>query len=286
MKKILLLAFLINLCSFSFAQKTNSRGEYLVKTATWKSYGQGSFKMDLEYSNTNELIKISKKYIIGNNKVIEYLTLKNENGKYLKYIRYVNGKQNFSVKTLYNFNKNDLITNISWIAPSKNKLMQTFQMFYNDNRELVKMIKKTTENGGQDWNNETVTKINWEGGNIVSDREVNDGDEEYPHIADFVYYPKEEIVNNTNLNFNFLIMYSYCRIYMRDIVMGTEWFGRNTNLILRSTKDDLKRTIYGNLKKHYEYELDGELIKELRFISPIVGKAPYIYGTLTLEYVY
>lgn len=148
------------------------------------------------------------------------------------------------------------------------------------------MIKKTTENGEQDWNSETVTKINWEGGNIVSDREVYDGDERFTRTEYFVYYPKEEIVNNTNLNFNFLIMYSYGRIYMSDIVMGTEWFGRNTNLILRSTESDLKRTTYRDLKKHYEYELDGELIKELRFISPIVGKAPYIYGTLTLEYVY
>ena len=290
MKRILLITMFACVSFAVFAQKVNNRGEYVVKTAIWKSYsGQSSFRMDLEYNSSNELSKVTKRYIIKNNKVTEELTLKNDNGKYLKFIRYVNGKQNFSAKALYNFNENNLISNINWYAPSKNRLVQTFQMSYNENRELVKLIKTTSENMDEGWSNKNMTTINWKNGNIISDKFIYDMDDEFPDEANFVYYPESEVRNNTNLNFNFLIFYSYGRDYMSDIVFGTEWCGKNTNLILKGDKDELDRYkhLQPEFREHYEYEKNGDLITKLRYIAPRVGKEHnYVYGTLTLEYVY
>ena len=289
MKRILLITMFVCVSFAVFAQKVNNRGEYVVKTAIWKSYsGQSSFRMDLEYNSSNELSKVTKRYIIKNNKVTEELTLKNDNGKYLKFIRYVNGKQNFSAKALYNFNKNNLISNINWYAPSKNRLVQTFQMSYNENKELVKLVKTTSENMDEDWSSTTITTINWDNGNIVSDKTIDVG-EEYGGKANFVYYPESEVRNNTNLNFNFLIFYSYGRDYMSDIVFGTEWCGKNTNLILKGDRSSLDRYkhLQPEFREHYEYEKNGDLITKLRYIAPRVGKEHnYVYGTLTLEYVY
>lgn len=289
MKRILLITMFVCVSFVVFAQKMNNRGEYVVKTAIWKSYSsQSSFRMDLEYNSSNELSKVTKRYVIKNNKVTEELTLKNDNGKYLKFIRYVNEKQNFSAICKYNFNEDNLISYINWYAPSKNRLVQTFQMSYNENKELVKLVKTTSENMDEDWSSTTITTINWENGNIVSDKTIDVG-EEYGGKANFVYYPESEVRNNTNMNFNFLIFYSYGRDYMSDIVFGTEWCGKNTNLILKGDEDSLKRYkhLQPEFREHYEYEKNGDLITKLRYIAPRVGeKHNYVYGTLTLEYVY
>lgn len=290
MKRILLIVTVIcisfNLC----AQKINNRGEYMVKTAIWKVYGgYSSFRIDLEYNSSNKLHKITKKYIMGNNKITEIYTLRNDNGKYLKFIRYVNGKQNFSAICKYNFNEDNLISYINWYAPSQNKLVQAFQLFYNENRELVKLTQTTSENMDKDWSSKTVTTINWENGNIISDKVVRNDDNEFPGKANFVYYPESEVINNTNLNLNFLIFYCYGRDYTMDVVFGTEWCGKNTNLILKGDEDSLKRYkhLQPEFREHYEYEKNGDLITKLRYIAPRVGeKHNYVYGTLTLEYVY
>lgn len=271
--------------------KTNSRGEYMVKTATWKTCtGVGSYKLDFEYNNSNELVKMTKRYTIDNSKVTETYTLKNDNGKYLKFVRFVNGKQNFNAKVKYNFNNKNVISNINWFAPNRNKLEQTFQIFYNENNEVIKIISKTSENMDKDWSSEIVTDINWMNGNIISDRVEYSFTEDTNDHADFIYYSKEEIINNTNLNFNFLIMFTYGREYTSDCVMGTEWFGENTKQILKGEKSELNYNyIDPKLRDHYEYEKNGDLITKLKYIAPRVSKkydANRIYGTLTLEYVY
>lgn len=290
MKRILLIVTVICISFSLCAQRINNRGEYMVKTAIWKVYGgYSSFRIDLEYNSSNQLHKITKKYVMGNNKITEIYTLRNDNGKYLKFIRYVNGKQNFSAICKYNFNEDNLISYINWYAPSQNKLVQAFQLFYNENRELVKLTQTTSENMDKDWSSKTVTTINWENGNIISDKVIRNDDNEFPGKANFVYYPESEVINNTNLNLNFLIFYCYGRDYTMDVVFGTEWCGKNTNLILKGDEDSLKR--YKHLKpefrEHYEYEKNGDLITKLRYIAPRVGeKHNYVYGTLTLEYVY
>lgn len=289
MKRILLIVTVICVSFSLFAQKVNNRGEYMVKTAIWKVYGgYSSFRMDLEYNSSNQLHKITKKYIMDNDKVTEIYTLRNENGKYLKFIRYVNGKQNFSAICKYNFNEDNLISYINWYAPSQNKLVQTFQLFYNENRELVKLIQTTSENMDKDWSSKTLTTINWENGNIISDKVIYN-DNEFPGKANFVYYPESEVINNTNLNLNFLIFYCYGRDYTMDVVFGTEWCGKNTNLILKGDEGslELSKRLQPEFYEHYEYEKNGDLITKLRYIAPRVGeKHNYVYGTLTLEYVY
>lgn len=290
MKRILLIVTVICISFSLCAQRINNRGEYMVKTAIWKVYGgYSSFRIDLEYNSSNQLHKITKKYVMGNNKITEIYTLRNDNGKYLKFIRYVNGKQNFSAICKYNFNEDNLISYINWYAPSQNKLVQAFQLFYNENRELVKLTQTTSENMDKDWSSKTVTTINWENGNIISDKVVRNDDNEFPGKANFVYYPESEVINNTNLNLNFLIFYCYGRDYTMDVVFGTEWCGKNTNLILKGDEDGLKRYkhLQPEFREHYEYEKNGDLITKLRYIAPRVGeKHNYVYGTLTLEYVY
>ena len=290
MKRILLIVTVICISFSLCAQRINNRGEYMVKTAIWKVYGgYSSFRIDLEYNSANQLHKITKKYVMSNNKITEIYTLRNDNGKYLNFIRYVNGKQNFSAICKYNFNEDNLISYINWYAPSQNKLVQAFQLFYNENRELVKLTQTTSENMDKDWSSKTVTTINWENGNIISDKVVRNDDNEFPGKANFVYYPESEVINNTNLNLNFLIFYCYGRDYTMDVVFGTEWCGKNTNLILKGDEDSLKRYkhLQPEFREHYEYEKNGDLITKLRYIAPRVGeKHNYVYGTLTLEYVY
>lgn len=290
MKRILLIVTVICISFSLCAQRINNRGEYMVKTAIWKVYGgYSSFRIDLEYNSSNQLHKIIKKYVMGNNKITEIYTLRNDNGKYLKFIRYVNGKQNFSAICKYNLNEDNLISYINWYAPSQNKLVQAFQLFYNENRELVKLTQTTSENMDKDWSSKTVTTINWENGNIISDKVIRNDDNEFPGKANFVYYPESEVINNTNLNLNFLIFYCYGRDYTMDVVFGTEWCGKNTNLILKGDEDSLKRYkhLQPEFREHYEYEKNGDLITKLRYIAPRVGeKHNYVYGTLTLEYVY
>lgn len=63
----------------------------------------------------------------------------------------------------------------------------------------------------EDWSSTTITTINWNNSNIVLDKTIDVG-EEYGGEANFVYYPESEVRNNTNLNFNFLIFYSYGRV--------------------------------------------------------------------------
>ena len=290
MKRILLIVTVICISFSLCAQRINNRGEYMVKTAIWKAYGgYSSFRIDLEYNSSNQLHKITKKYVMGNNKITEIYTLRNDNGKYLKFIRYVNGKQNFSAICKYNFNEDNLISYINWYAPSQNKLVQAFQLFYNENRELVKLTQTTSENMDKDWSSKTVTTINWENGNIISDKVIRNDDNEFPGKANFIYYPESEVINNTNLNLNFLIFYCYGRDYTMDVVFGTEWCGKNTNLILKGDEDSLNRYkhLQPEFREHYEYEKNGDLITKLRYIAPRVGeKHNYVYGTLTLEYVY
>lgn len=139
--KYITLAILSLFCLGIKAQTTNAHGQYMVKTATWKSYGgQSSFKMDLGYYLNGNLKEVTKNYELNGKKYRDTYSISyNSKGeRMLKFIRHVNGKQDFSAKALYNFNENNLISNINWYAPSKNRLVQTFQMSYNENRELVK----------------------------------------------------------------------------------------------------------------------------------------------------
>ena len=69
MKNILITLFLLNINISVFAQRTNAHGQYMVKTATWKSYGgQSSFKMDLGYYLNGNLKEVTKNYELNGKK--------------------------------------------------------------------------------------------------------------------------------------------------------------------------------------------------------------------------
>lgn len=59
--KYITLAILSLFCLGIKAQTTNAHEQYMVKTATWKSYGgQSSFKMDLGYYQNGNLKEVTK----------------------------------------------------------------------------------------------------------------------------------------------------------------------------------------------------------------------------------
>ena len=62
MKKILIIIVLIGVMGDLFAQRINSRGEYMVKSAIVESYGgrDFSYKLDFEYDTSNDLVKVTR----------------------------------------------------------------------------------------------------------------------------------------------------------------------------------------------------------------------------------
>ena len=67
--KYITLAILSLFCLGIKAQTTNAHGQYMVKTATWKSYGgQSSFKMDLGYYLNGNLKEVTKNYELNGKK--------------------------------------------------------------------------------------------------------------------------------------------------------------------------------------------------------------------------
>ena len=62
MQKICIVFLLFGISPFVRAQKVNSRGEYMVKTAIVESYGgrDFSYKLDFEYDGSNDLVKVTR----------------------------------------------------------------------------------------------------------------------------------------------------------------------------------------------------------------------------------
>ena len=97
MKNILITLVLINVSVCVFAQRTNNRGEYMVKSAIVESYGgrDFSYKLDFEYDGSNDLVKVTRSGYHGNNKYVHVYTFRSgkySDEKYIYYIGYKNGK--------------------------------------------------------------------------------------------------------------------------------------------------------------------------------------------------
>ena len=97
MKNILITLVLINVSVCVFAQRTNNRGEYMVKTAIVESYGgrDFSYKLDFEYDGSNDLVKVTRSGYHGNDKYVHVYTFRSgkySDEKYIYYIGYKNGK--------------------------------------------------------------------------------------------------------------------------------------------------------------------------------------------------
>lgn len=298
MKNILITIILISINVCVFAQRMNSRGEYMVKTAIVESYGgrDFSYKLDFEYNDSNDLVKVTRSGYYGNDKYVHVYTLRSgqyDSEKYIYYTGYKNGK-------VFGINKNKPLCQLSKIYYSlggksyNNRFFVVKKDVYdNDNyHETTNYIYldgklQAIHRGTNSIDNNEIVILKWTGahvekGNIISDRLIGSNSNWHD---DFVYYDKSEVINNTNLNINFINMGGVGKTYKDENIGFTEWFGLNTSMALEGSKNDLK---HGEaISAHYEYELDGNLIKKVRYIHPIVGKEHnYIYKTLTLEYVY
>ena len=80
-----------------FAQRINSRGEYMVKSAIVESYGgrDFSYKLDFEYDTSNDLVKVTRSGYHGNDKYVHVYTFRSgkySDEKYIYYTGYKNGK--------------------------------------------------------------------------------------------------------------------------------------------------------------------------------------------------
>lgn len=88
MKNILITIILISINVCVFAQRMNSRGEYMVKTAIVESYGgrDFSYKLDFEYNDSNDLVKVTRSGYYGNDKYVHVYTLRSGQYDSEKYI--------------------------------------------------------------------------------------------------------------------------------------------------------------------------------------------------------
>ena len=97
MQKICIVFLLFGISPFVLAQKVNSRGEYMVKTAIVESYGgrDFSYKLDFEYNDSNDLVKVTRSGYYGNDKYVHVYTFRSgqyASEKYIYYTGYKNGK--------------------------------------------------------------------------------------------------------------------------------------------------------------------------------------------------
>lgn len=97
MQKICIVFLLFGISPFVRAQKVNSRGEYMVKTAIVESYGgrDFSYKLDFEYDISNDLVKVTRSGYHGNDKYVHVYTFRSgkySDEKYIYYTGYKNGK--------------------------------------------------------------------------------------------------------------------------------------------------------------------------------------------------
>lgn len=299
MKKNFLFIFFICLSINTFAQRTNNRGECMVKSAVVESCGgrNFSYKLDFEYDSSNDLVKVTRSGYYENDKYVHVYTLcQEEEYEYEKYIRYIGYKNGKVFKT----NKGKILCRLARIHYSLNgkpynRYFVTNKDAYDDGgyHEMTNYIYddgklQAMHRGTNSTNNNEVVMMTWEvnraiKGRIISDRLIGNSTN---WNDDFVYYSELDVTNNTNLNINFIDMGGVGKTYKDENVGFTEWFGLNTTMALKGAKGDFESGSR-SVKSHYEYELDRGLIKKIRYIHPIAGKEhDYIFKTITLEYFY
>lgn len=114
MKNILVIIILTSVSVCVFAQKTNNKGEYMVKSIHWvnaftqKEVGnKGDKWYHFKYNDDGNLIEVRKEYYQNfKNKTVEIFTL--SNNRY-QFISYVNGKQDPYTKCEFTFNEQGYI---------------------------------------------------------------------------------------------------------------------------------------------------------------------------------
>lgn len=299
MRKVWTVFLLFGVFPFVLAQKINGRGEYMVKSAIVESCGgrNFSYKLDFEYDDSNDLIKVTRSGYYENDKYVHVYTLSQEEGyeyeKYIRYIGYKNGK-------VFKTNKGKILCRLARIHYSLNG--KPYNRYFVTNKDIYEGSNyheitnyiyddgklQAMHRGTNSTNTNEVVMMTWEvnraiKGRIISDRLIGNSTN---WNDDFVYYSELDVTNNTNLNINFIDMGGVGKTYKDENIGFTEWFGLNTTMALKGAKGDFESGSR-SVKSHYQYELDSGLIKRIRYIDSIAGKEhDYIFKTITLEYVY
>lgn len=263
MKRFLLLIILVSLNMYSFAQKTNSRGEYLVKSIKYSSSTNGMNKelFEFKYDSNDKLIEIKRHFNYQwKYKSIEIFTT--VNNRY-QFISYVNGKQVLNSKCQFTFNKKGYINKlyIYNLGGSRVATVGTFE--YDTNGNMIINELSSEEKGGNNYKFYEKDLYTWDDGNVKKIKMMG----EYARTN--IEYTTIE--NNININIANILM-PFVTNYKEHIIFATEWCGlHNKNLV----------SYYSSERYNMEYVFDGDILKKA--YRKCENK---IERTIDIEYVY
>ncbi|MFK1725740.1 hypothetical protein [Bacteroides thetaiotaomicron] len=271
MKNILTTLVLISINICVFAQRTNNRGEYLVKSIHWvnaftqKEVGnKGDKWYHFKYNDNRNMIEVRKEYYQNfKNKTVEIFTL--SNNRY-QFISYVNGKQEPYTKCEFTFNEQGYIDKLYDYSTKGVETGTLFTLIYYDNGELKSIDSAFEEKGGNRYKIHNYEEYTWENGNMIKYHYTND--DNIVQTFDIHYGNK---TNNTNINLSSLIKH-YNSPYNEHILFATEWCGKKPNNLIsyQDMKDDT-----------FDYTYEGNLLKKINKKNSSYSKGYYL-----IEYVY
>lgn len=271
MKRILLIVTVICISFSLFAQKTNNKGEYLVKSVHWvnaftqKEVGnKGDKWYHFKYDDDGNLIEVRKEYYQNfKYKAVETFTI--INNRY-QFISYVNGKQVLNSKCEFTFNKQGYMTRLYIYGLNGERVTTVGTLTYYDSGELKSIDLISEEKGGNRYKIHNYEEYTWENGNMIKYHYTND--DGITQTFDIHYGNK---ANNTNINLSSLIKH-YNSPYNEHILFATEWCGKkpNNHLSYQDMKDDT-----------FDYIYEGNLLKKINKKNSSYSKGYYL-----IEYVY
>ena len=270
MRNILVTIIIISGSVCAFAQKTNNRGEYLVKSIHWvnaftqKEVGnKGDKWYHFKYDDDGNLIEVRKEYYQNfKYKAVETFTI--INNRY-QFISYVNGKQVLNSKCEFTFNKQGYMTRLYIYGLNGERVTTVGTLTYYDSGELKSIDLISEEKGGNRYKIHNYEEYTWENGNVVGFRYTNDDG----YIQDFkTHYTDKK--DNTNINLVSLTKHT-AHPYNAHILFATEWCGKKPkNLVLKESGDN-----------SFDYIYEGNLLKRINKKNSSYSKGYYL-----IEYVY
>jgi hypothetical protein len=271
MKNILVTIILTSVSVCVFAQKTNNKGGYMVKSIHWvnaftqKEVGnKGDKWYHFKYNDDGNLIEVRKEYYQNfKNKTVEIFTL--SNNRY-QFISYVNGKQDPYTKCEFTFNEQGYIDKLYDYSTKGVEAGTLFTLIYYDNGDLKSIDDLFEEKGGNRYKIHNYEEYTWENGNMIKYHYTND--DNITQTFDIHYGNK---ANNTNINLSSLIKH-YNSPYNEHILFATEWCGNKPNNLIsyQDMKDDT-----------FDYIYEGNLLKKINKKNSSYSKGYYL-----IEYVY
>lgn len=271
MKNILTTLVLISINICVFAQKTNSRGEHLVKSIHWvnaftqKEVGnKGDKWYHFRYDNDGNLIEVRKVWYSDFKDIAIEIYTKVEGNRKGKFALYIKGKQEFSCDCVFTFGENGNIDRLIEYSKTENH-SQTFTLNYEDDDRISNIDTFTEVIGNNGYKIHNYEEYTWVNGNVVGFRYTNDDG----YTQDFkTHYTDKK--DNTNINLVSLTKHT-AHPYNAHILFATEWCGKKPkNLVLKESGDN-----------SFDYIYEGNLLKKINKKNSSYSKGYYL-----IEYVY